>query len=104
MKYMSLARPAWLAPQTPLLPGRKNLSKPLFCRHCSESTRCARRTSSVRVAAQLAEIVGRQIDEFFSEARGEPIPTARENFVSEGLQGGIGCPTDPGPMTESNSR
>jgi|SRR5271165_4294424 len=35
------------------------------------------------------QIVGRQIDEFFSEARGEPIPAAWENFVSDGVQAGI---------------
>jgi PAS domain-containing protein len=35
------------------------------------------------------EIVGRRIDEFFSEARGEAIPVAWNNFVSEGVQSGI---------------
>lgn len=35
------------------------------------------------------EIVGRQIDEFFSEAGGEAIPAAWESFVSEGVQAGI---------------
>ncbi len=36
-----------------------------------------------------SEIVGRSIDEFFSEARGEAIPAAWESFISEGVQGGV---------------
>jgi PAS domain-containing protein len=35
------------------------------------------------------EIVGRRIDEFFSEARGESVPAAWNSFVSEGVQCGI---------------
>lgn len=35
------------------------------------------------------EIVGRRIDEFFSEARGDTIPAAWDGFVSEGTQCGI---------------
>jgi PAS domain-containing protein len=35
------------------------------------------------------EIVGRRIEEFFSEARGETIPQAWNSFVTEGIQHGI---------------
>lgn len=35
------------------------------------------------------EIVGRRIDEFFSEARGDAIPVAWDLFVTEGVQCGI---------------
>jgi PAS domain-containing protein len=34
-------------------------------------------------------IIGRRIDDFFSEALGEPIPAAWKLFVSEGMQCGI---------------
>jgi PAS domain-containing protein len=36
-----------------------------------------------------SKIVGRRIEEFFSEARGEAIPAAWDSFLSEGLQCGI---------------
>jgi PAS domain-containing protein len=35
------------------------------------------------------EIAGRRIDDFFSEARGEPIPSSWKSFLSEGVQSGI---------------
>jgi PAS domain-containing protein len=35
------------------------------------------------------ELVGRRIDDFFSEALGEPIPAAWNSFISEGVQCGI---------------
>jgi PAS domain-containing protein len=36
-----------------------------------------------------AEIVGRQIDEFFAEANGEPFPAVWEAFVSNGVGSGM---------------
>lgn len=44
-----------------------------------------------------SEIVGRRIEEFFSEARCEAIPAAWESFISEGLQCGICELRGPGP-------
>lgn len=35
------------------------------------------------------EIVGRRIDEFFSEARGEAVPDAWARFVADGIQTGV---------------
>jgi len=35
------------------------------------------------------EIVGRRIDEFFSEAHGQTVPEAWASFISEGVQRGI---------------
>jgi len=44
-----------------------------------------------------SEVLGRRVDDFFSEARGEGIPTAWERFVSEGVQFGICELKAPGP-------
>ena len=35
------------------------------------------------------EIIGRRMDEFFLEAREEPIPVAWANFLAEGVQAGV---------------
>src|SRR5208282_1041755 len=43
------------------------------------------------------EIVGRRIDEFFSEAQGEQIPAAWQSFVGDGEQFGICELIAPGP-------
>ena len=45
-----------------------------------------------------SEIVGRRIDEFFSQARGEAIPVAWKSFVAEGVQCGICELKAPGRM------
>jgi PAS domain-containing protein len=57
-----------------------------------------RRYIDVNEAAALVlglprdEIIGHRVDEFFREARGEPIPGAWEAFLEDGVQAGI-CET-----------
>ena len=44
--------------------------------------------------------LGRRINEFFSSAAGENIPTAWRTFIAEGMQIGICELSTPGPPTQ----
>jgi PAS domain-containing protein len=44
------------------------------------------------------EIIGRRVDEFFSEARGESIPAAWADFMADGVQAGVCKMSVPGKL------
>ena len=47
------------------------------------------RAAAKAINLPRSAILGRRIDEFFSEASGQPIPSAWNEFISEGVQCGF---------------